>query len=128
MTEYNLSSTELDKVQNHEDFIVVWLSSTPTEIENFGGYLKKYTAFKDGINCMKQIQSEGKIFLVLCDFFEHVSYLNSFSPIRAIYILNKHGNYEDGKHSKQLMSSKTKLHLLIDYVRIYCFHIEMIYR
>ncbi|CAF5164880.1 unnamed protein product, partial [Rotaria sp. Silwood1] len=27
MEKYNLSLTELDEIQNHEDFIVIWLSS-----------------------------------------------------------------------------------------------------
>ncbi|CAF4150081.1 unnamed protein product, partial [Adineta steineri] len=44
MEKYNLSFIELDENQNHEDFVIVWLSldDVPNSTANFNNYLKKY--------------------------------------------------------------------------------------
>ena len=36
MNEFGLSSTKLNEIQNHDDFIVVWISSdnVPDELKN----------------------------------------------------------------------------------------------
>ena len=55
MEEYNLSLTELDETQNHDDFHVVWfsLNDIPKFLTKFADSLKKFSSIED---CMSYMQ------------------------------------------------------------------------
>jgi hypothetical protein len=90
MNQFDLSSTELNEIQNHDDFIVVWISldDVPNELQNFGHYLKKYYSNETCISYINQFQSDCKILLVLTDF-ESLSTFEDFIQIQSIYVLKK---------------------------------------
>jgi hypothetical protein len=80
----------LNEIQNHDDFIVVWISSddSPSELKNFGHYLKKCDSNETCMSYINQFQSDRKILLVLIDF-ESLSSFENFIQIQSIYILIK---------------------------------------
>jgi tetratricopeptide (TPR) repeat protein len=123
MNAFNLSTTILDEIQNHDDFQVVWLCSNndvPSEFTPFfNDYLKKFHLFTTCDNYIKRFHSERKILLVLKDFFDHLSYFNDLPQIHSIYILDNFSQnviYEKEKYSK-LVHIFTDEHTLIDRVR-----------
>ncbi|CAF1157791.1 unnamed protein product [Rotaria sp. Silwood1] len=91
MEKYNLSLTELDEIQNHEDFIVIWLSSddVPNSIMNFADYLKIYDSCEACISYIKKFKSERKILLVYMMDWAYLSIFEDFSQIQSIYVLKK---------------------------------------
>ncbi|CAF4120178.1 unnamed protein product, partial [Rotaria sordida] len=121
MDEFNLSSTRLNEIQNHEDYKIVWLSSNnniPYE-ENIADYLQKYDSFEICDDYIKQIRSERIILLVLVNFSEYVPYFNDFHQIQSIYVFEnslQNINYEVQKYSK-LINIFTDEHMLIERLR-----------
>ncbi|CAF1188503.1 unnamed protein product, partial [Didymodactylos carnosus] len=122
MTEFNLSSTRLNEIQNHDDFQVVWFCSdnnVPNELTNFVDYLKKCHSFETCDNYIKGFQSERKILLVLIYLFDHTSYFNDLSQIQSINVLERNTRnvkYEKQKYSK-LIDIFTDEHTLIERLR-----------
>ena len=105
MKNYNLSSTKLDEIQNHEDFIIVWLSleNVPNSIMNLAHYLNKYNSDEACMNYIKKFKSERKILLVLTMGLEYLSSFEDLSQIQSIYVLKKQGEnsqFNKLNHSK----------------------------
>ncbi|CAF5112974.1 unnamed protein product, partial [Rotaria sp. Silwood1] len=106
MTEFKLSSTKLNEIQNHDDFRVVWLSldnNFPNELANCVDYLEKCDSFETCNNYVKGFQSERIILLVLIDLYEYLSKFNSLPQIQSIYVLERNLRnirYEEQKDSK----------------------------
>ena len=90
MVDSDLSLTKLNEIQNHDDFIVIWISADnlPDELQNFADYLKKFDSNEESINYIKQIKSENKIFLVLTNL-KSLSNFEDLIQIQSIYILEK---------------------------------------
>jgi hypothetical protein len=90
MVDFNLSTTKLNELQNHDDFIVVWTSSDdlPNELKNYVDYLKEFDSNENSINYINQVQSGGKIFLILTDL-KSLSNFENFIQIQSIYIFQK---------------------------------------
>ncbi len=67
MNDFVLSSTTLDETQNHDDFVVVWLSSDhtyPNDLNHFFvDYVNKFDSSEDFDNYIKEIESERIICL-----------------------------------------------------------------
>ncbi|UJR17980.1 hypothetical protein I4U23_004881 [Adineta vaga] len=93
MTEntFQLILTQLDEIQNHEDFIIIWFPSNGriANEENMGDYLKKFDSLETLNNCIQEVQIERKILLVLTDSFDRLPYFDQLLQIHVIYILNK---------------------------------------
>ncbi|CAF3670551.1 unnamed protein product [Adineta steineri] len=92
MEKYNLSFIELDENQNHEDFVIVWLSldDVPNSTANFNNYLKKYDSREACMSYIRNFRSERKIFLILLMDVEYLSIFEELSQIQSIYILKQH--------------------------------------
>ena len=105
MTEFKLSLTKLDEIQNHDDFRVVWFSSDnnfPNELAYLVDYLEKYDSFETCSSYVESLQSERMIILVLIELFEHLSYFNNLLQIQSIYIVQR--NFHDKQYEKQKYS------------------------
>jgi hypothetical protein len=103
MAKFNLSSTKLNEIQNHDDFEIVWCSSDNTdsiELTNFVDYLNIFNSFETSDNYIKKIKSERKIFLVLTCFFDYLSYFNDLLQIQSIYVLERNSQNVKEKYSK----------------------------
>ena len=63
MSVFDLSCTELDEIQNHDDFIVVWASpnDVPSKLNYLVDYLKKYHSQENCIDYIKQVKSDRKM-------------------------------------------------------------------
>ncbi|UJR17422.1 hypothetical protein I4U23_004317 [Adineta vaga] len=101
MEEYNLSLTELDETQNHDDFRVVWLSSSdmPKSLIKFADYLEKFSSMEACISYIHEVQSERKILLVLLMNLECLSNFEDLSQIHSIYALTQ--QHETSQLDKQ---------------------------
>ncbi|CAF4180179.1 unnamed protein product [Rotaria sordida] len=102
MTQFKLSLTKLDEIQNHDDFRVVWFSSDnnfPNELAYFIDYLEKYDSFETCCNYVQRFQSERIIILVLIDLFEYLSYFNNLFQIQSIYVVQR--NLQNMQYEKQ---------------------------
>ncbi|CAF4199498.1 unnamed protein product [Rotaria sordida] len=121
MINFNLSSTPLNEIQNHEDYKIVWFS-TDSNIpykEQIIDYLIPFNSFEDCDDYIINVQSDRKILLVLINFFEYVSYYNDFPQIQSIYVLERNLqniNYENQTYSKRV-NTFTNEHALIERLR-----------
>lgn len=90
MIEYDLTSTELDEIQNHDDFIVVWASPNPIppRLKNLSDYLQTYDSNESCIQYITQVKSDRKILLVSTDL-KSVLRFEDFPQIQFIYVLQK---------------------------------------
>ena len=105
MTQFKLSLTKLDEIQNHDDFRVVWFSSDNNflnELTHFIDYLEKYNSFETCYNYVKSLKSERIIILVLIELFEYLSYFNNLLQIQSIYVVQR--NLENIQYEKQKYS------------------------
>ncbi|CAF1309606.1 unnamed protein product [Rotaria sordida] len=122
MTQFKLSLTKLDEIQNHDDFRVVWFSSDnnlPNELAHFVDYLEKYDSFETCCNYIQGFQSDRIIILVLIDFFEYLSYFNNLFQIQSIYVMQRNPQnmqYEEQEYSK-LVNIFTDEQTLIERLR-----------
>ncbi|CAF4544167.1 unnamed protein product [Rotaria sp. Silwood2] len=122
MAECKLSLTELNEIQNHEDFRVVWFSSdnnVPNELARFVDYLEKCDSFETCNNYIKRFQSERMIILVLIELFEYLSDFNNLLQIQSIYVVQRNFQnmgYEKQKYSK-LVNIFTDERTLIERLR-----------
>ncbi|CAF0955716.1 unnamed protein product [Adineta steineri] len=119
MAEYNLSSTLLNEIQNHDDLEVVWLYSgdyISNKVENFGEYFKTFKSAEECENYIEKIESERKILLVLIDSSIYVSYFNDFPQIQSIYVLERNMKYEKEDFSKVIDIFPDE-HILIKQIR-----------
>ncbi|CAF0829413.1 unnamed protein product [Adineta steineri] len=119
MAEYNLSSTLLNEIQNHDDLEVVWLYSgdyISNKVENFGEYFKTFKSAEECENYIEKIESERKILLVLINSSIYVSYFNDFPQIQSIYVLERNMKYEKEDFSK-LIEIFSDEHILIKRIR-----------
>ncbi|CAF1222901.1 unnamed protein product [Adineta steineri] len=89
MEKYNLSFTELNETQNHEDFNIIWLSldAVPNSISD--NYLKQFDCREACISYIRKFKSERKFLLVLTMDLEYLSSFEDLSQIQSIYILKK---------------------------------------
>ncbi len=58
-------STELNEIQNHDDFKVVWFGSynyIPKELTNFADYLQEFYSFEECDKYLQTIRSERKFY------------------------------------------------------------------
>lgn len=80
-------SKELNEILNHEDFIVLWIPSNdaPVEFKKHIHDLPELNSIETGLNHVKQIKSDSKVFLVLTNFESLLSFENS-KQIQSIYI------------------------------------------
>ncbi|CAF1166622.1 unnamed protein product [Adineta steineri] len=122
MNEFNLSSTTLDEIQNHDDFRVVWCSEdnyVSNELTYFAHYLEKCDSIDTCKNYIREIKSERKILLVLINLFKHVAEFVGLSQIQSIYILEKdHQNiHYDKENFSESIHIFTNESLLIDRLR-----------
>ncbi|CAF4677609.1 unnamed protein product [Rotaria sp. Silwood1] len=122
MAECKLSLTELNEIQNHDDFRVVWFSldnNFPNELAHFVDYLEKCDSFETCYNYIKNFQSECMIILVLIELFEYLSDFNNLLQIQSIYVLQRNlqnMRYEKQKYSK-LVNVFTDERTLIERLR-----------
>jgi tetratricopeptide (TPR) repeat protein len=120
MNPFDLSSTELNEIQNHDDFIVIWISSddVPNELKIFVDYLKKFDSNETCINYINQFKTERKILLVLTDL-ESLSNFEDFVQIHSIYIFKKElqNNQFDKKNHSKLVDIFENIDKLIDRLR-----------
>ncbi len=90
MSTFNLSSTTLNDIQNHDDYRVVWFSlnkNLPDGSNYIRDYLEICHSFDACDKYIKNFKSEHKILLVLIELFEHASYFVKQPQIQSIYIL-----------------------------------------
>ncbi|CAF5119902.1 unnamed protein product [Rotaria sp. Silwood1] len=122
MAECKISLTELNEIQNHDDFKVVWFSldnNFPNELAHFVDYLEKCDSFETCYNYVKKFQSERMIILVLIELFEYLSDFNNLLQIQSIYVLQRNlqnMRYEKQKYSK-LVNVFTDERTLIERLR-----------
>jgi hypothetical protein len=86
MTDCLLSATEMNELQNHDDFKVIWFGSdnyVSNELNNFTDYLEKYYSFEDCYNHIRKIRSELKILLVLTDFYQNLSDFHALPQVQC---------------------------------------------
>ena len=90
MSVFDLSCTELDEIQNHDDFIVVWASpnDVPSKLNYLVDYLKKYHSQENCIDYIKQVKSDRKILLVTNDL-QSISVFEDLKQIQSIYVLQE---------------------------------------
>lgn len=90
MNRYDLASTELDEFQNHDDFIIVWVSLDDhlDRLENFSRYLKRFHSQEHCKRFIREVKSERKILLILTEF-DSLSVFHDFIQIQSIYLLLK---------------------------------------
>jgi hypothetical protein len=121
MTEFNLSSTILDETQNHDDFIVVWLSSDNTLPEQMNRIdnLRRYSSVDDCVDYITTVLSERKLFVVIVNNFVVVSILSELLQIQSIYFLKKDPmiTIDDLKQVPKLIGMFTDEHKLIERLR-----------
>lgn len=120
MIKFDLSLTKLDQFQNHDDFIVMWVSSDdpPDEFQHFSHYLKTYHSQENALNYINEMKSERKILLILTDFESSV-YFDHCRQIHSIYIfLNESSlNQHEKKSSSKIIGLFTDLDQLITRLR-----------
>jgi hypothetical protein len=118
MTDCILSATEINELQNHDDFQVIWFGSRnylSNELINFTDYLEKYYSFEECYNHIRKIRSERKILLVLTDFYQTISDFNALPQVQSIYILNK--NLADKQNYPKVVNVFTNERMLIERLR-----------
>ena len=120
--DFRLSSLSLNERHNHESFQVFWLSSennVPSEFDTMGGSVQIYGSFEQCECDIRAINIEGKLFLVLTNFVEHLPYFNELFQIQFIYILDRHNHYKslDVKRHSKLVGIFTDEHKLIQRIR-----------
>ncbi len=97
MTDYILSSSNLNEFQNHDDYEVIWFGSrnyVPRELKQFTDFINECYTFKECDNYIHKIQSDRKILLVFTDFFQYLSYFNNLRQVQSIYILKKNSDVQ----------------------------------
>ncbi|CAF1420529.1 unnamed protein product, partial [Rotaria sordida] len=122
MTEFKLSLTKLDEIQNHDDFRVVWFSldnNFPNELAHFVDYLEKYDSFETCSSYVESLQSERIIILVLIELFEYLLYFNNLLQIQSIYVVQRNlQNIQDEKQKySKLVNIFTDERTLIEQLR-----------
>jgi tetratricopeptide (TPR) repeat protein len=118
MTDCLLSATEINELQNHDDFKVIWFGSdnyVSNELNNFTDYLEKYCSFEECYNHISKIRSELKILLVLTDFYQNLSDFHDLPQVQSIYILNK--NLVDKQNYPKVVNIFTDERMLIERLR-----------
>ena len=112
ISEFDLSFTELDENQNHEDYIVVWASpnTIPPKLNCLVDYLKPYDSNDSCIRYITQVKSERKILLVITDF-KSVLHFEGFAQIQSIYVLQEDEEnieFTKGDHPKTVSIFKNQ--------------------
>ena len=106
MADFNVRSTNLNEIENHDDFRIVWFSSDHhflSELAKFEGDVDMYSSFKTCDEFIRSFRSERKIFLVLTTWQDYLSYFEKLSQIQSIYVLvtsSKEVHYESSTCSK----------------------------
>jgi hypothetical protein len=122
MTDYILSSSNLNEIQNPDDYEVIWFGSrnyVPRELKKFTDFINECYTFKECDNYIQKIQSDRKILLVFTDFFQHLSYFNNLRQVQSIYISKKNSDVKEYKkhHYSKLVDVFTNERVLIERIR-----------
>jgi hypothetical protein len=115
MTDYILSSSELNVIQNYDGYKVIWFGSrnyVPRELRSITDYIDECYTFEGCDNHIKNVRSERRILLVFTDFYQRLSYFNNLFQVQSIYILKINSSnlkYKKVNYSK-LIDSFTDEH------------------
>ena len=97
MSEYLLSSTPLQGLQNHEAFQIVWLdpdNHITQEVKNMTEFLEQCSTIEQCIKYIKSVKNDQSILLVLADSFDRIMELHRYNQIHLIYVLNNNNQQQ----------------------------------
>jgi hypothetical protein len=93
MTDYILSSSNLNEIENHDDYKVIWFGPrnyVPRELKQFTDYIQESYSFEEYNDHIKNVRSDWKSRLVFAHFI--------FVQVQSIYIFKK--NSEGTEYGK----------------------------